>query len=134
MIVRSLESLAGTKREVRGETWISRRLLLAGDGMGFSLHETVLHAGTETRMHYKNHLEAVLCTGGEAEIEDLATGQRHRIVPGTMYALNEHDRHVLRVKKDFRCVCVFNPPCTGNETHDAEGSYPLLAEEEAAPL
>jgi len=129
MIVRSLESLAGTEREVRGETWVSRRLLLKGDGMGFSLHETVLHAGTETRMHYKNHLEAVLCVGGEAEIEDLATGLRHRIVPGTMYALNEHDRHVLRVKEDFRCVCVFNPPCTGAETHDADGSYPLLAPE-----
>jgi len=46
-----------------------------------------------------------------------------------MYALNVQDRHVLRVKEDFRCVCVFNPPCSGAETRDAEGSYPLLGEE-----
>ncbi|MBI1319880.1 MAG: L-ectoine synthase [Candidatus Hydrogenedens sp.] len=134
MIVRSIESLKGTDREVKGETWVSRRLLLKSDGMGFSFHETVLYTGTETRMWYKNHLEAVLCVEGEAEIEDLATGQKHRITPGTMYALNEHDRHVLRVLQDFRCVCVFNPPCTGQETHDAEGSYPLPAEEEPAAV
>ena len=126
MIVRTLDSLTGTDREVKGETWVSRRLLLQQDGMGFSFHETVLYAGTETRMWYKNHLEAVLCVEGEAEIEDLGTGEKHTLLPGTMYALNDHDRHVLRVKTDFRVVCVFNPPCTGGETHDADGSYPLL--------
>jgi len=129
VIVRSIESLKGTEREVKGETWVSRRLLLKKDGMGFSFHETVLHAGTVTKMWYKNHLEAVLCVEGEAEIEDLGTGEKHVIVPGTMYALNMNDRHILRVKEDFRVVCVFNPPCTGRETHDPDGAYPLLEDE-----
>lgn len=128
MIVRSIESLKGTEREVQAPTWVSRRLLLKEDGMGFSFHETTLYAGTVTKMWYKNHLEAVLCVGGEGEIEDLNTGEKHKIVPGTMYALNLNDRHILTAHKDLTMICVFNPPCTGQETHDADGSYPLVEE------
>jgi L-ectoine synthase len=134
MIVRSVGDLRGTSREVHAETWVSRRLLLKEDGMGFSLHETILYAGTETAMWYKNHLEAVLCVEGEGEIEDLATGERHIITPGTMYALNVHDRHVLKARKNLRMVCVFNPPCTGQETHDEEGAYPLVVDEPSSAV
>ena len=42
MIVRNLTDLENTERDVRAETWRSRRLLLADDKMGFSLHDTVL--------------------------------------------------------------------------------------------
>jgi len=129
MIVRSIDDVKGTDREVKAPTFVSRRLLLRRDGMGFSLHETTLYAGTETYIWYKNHLEAVFCLEGEAEIETLADGTVHRIVPGTMYALDQHDKHKLRALTDFRVLCVFNPPCTGNEVHDAEGTYPLLEEE-----
>ena len=129
MKIRKLDDLVDTEADVRAETWRSRRLLLARDGMGFSMHDTVLYTGTETRMHYQNHLEAVYCIEGEAEIEDLATGERHRIAPGTLYALDDHDEHVLRVVEDFRCVCVFNPPVTGREVHDENGVYPLLTDE-----
>ena len=126
MIIRRLEELEGTEREVKAPTWTSRRLLLREDGMGFSFHETILHAGTVTQMWYKNHQEAVLCVEGEGELEDLETGQHHVIKPGTMYALDKHDRHVLTAKTDLRMICVFNPPCVGCETHDKDGSYPLL--------
>ncbi len=131
MIVRSIEDLRGTDREVHAENWMSTRLLLKDDGMGFSFHETILYAGTETRMWYKNHVESVYCVAGEGELEDLADGVRHAIGPGTMYALDKHDRHVLRAKTDLRMLCVFNPPCTGRETHDADGSYPLVDEARA---
>ena len=130
MIVRRLDALTGTAREVKAPTWVSRRLLLASDGMGFSLQETVLRAGTTTTMWYKNHVEAVLCVSGEGALEDLETGQTHLIAPGTMYALDRHDRHILRAETDLRMVCVFNPPCTGDETHDEDGSYPLLNQPE----
>ena len=119
-----LEDVVGSDREVAGETWVSRRLLLAGDGMGFSLHDTVLHAGTETRMHYKHHLEAVYCIEGTGSVEDLATGERHPFGPGTVYALDQHDRHVLRCETRCRFVCVFNPPLRGDETHGPDGAYP----------
>ena len=39
------------------------------------------------------------------------------------YALDEHDAHVLRVTRELRLVCVFNPPLAGGETHDAQGGY-----------
>ena len=126
MIVRTLEQIEGTDRDVKAETFSSRRLLLRKDGMGFSLHDTVLYAGTETLIWYKNHLEAVYCISGEAEIETLADGKIHPIGPGTMYALDKNDKHMLRAKTDFRVICVFNPPLTGQEVHDAEGVYPIL--------
>jgi len=134
VIVRTVEAMRGTRREVQADTWVSRRLLLKEDGMGFSFHETVLYAGTETRMWYRNHLEAVLCVEGEGELTDLATGERHVIMPGVMYALNEHDRHILKARKNLRMVCVFNPPCTGREVHDADGAYPLLDEDNEPAL
>lgn len=129
MIVRSLDDIRGTSREVNAPTWVSHRLLLSEDGMGFSFHVTTLYAGTETRMWYKNHLEAVLCVDGAGELEDLGTGEKHLITAGTMYALNENDRHVLRARSNLKMVCVFNPPCTGRETHDEDGAYPLLQDD-----
>ncbi len=129
MIIRSLDDIRGTDREVNASTWVSMRLLLADDAMGFSFHVTTLFAGTETHMWYKNHQEAVLCIEGDGEIEDLATGEKHLITAGTMYALNDHDKHILRARTNLKMVCVFNPPCTGRETHDKDGAYPLLVDE-----
>ncbi|MEV6107316.1 ectoine synthase [Streptomyces sp. NPDC051940] len=131
MIVRSFKEVEGTDRHVRSHsgTWESKRIVLAQEGVGFSLHETVLYAGTETRMWYANHIEAVVCTEGEAELTDEETGETHLISPGVMYLLDGHERHTLRPTSDFRCLCVFNPPVTGREDHDENGTYPLLTEE-----
>ena len=126
MIVRTLQDIVGTERDVDGGNWSSRRLCLADDGMGFSMHDTVLRAGTETRMWYKHHLEGVYCIEGRATLEDEATGEVHEIGPGTIYLLDDHDRHVLRVEEDLRVICTFNPPVTGSEVHDEDGAYPLL--------
>jgi len=130
MIVKHVSEVKGTDDEVYAEkgTWVSRRFLLKKDEMGFSFHETIIFAGTETYLWYKNHLEAVYCVGGEGEIEDLGTGEIHPIKDGTMYALNNHDKHYLRSKKDMRLICVFNPPLVGREDHDEDGAYPLLDE------
>ncbi|MBI2502307.1 MAG: ectoine synthase [Candidatus Latescibacteria bacterium] len=129
MIVRTLDQIIGTARDVGAQTWTSRRLLLKEDGMGFSLHETLVRAGTETSMWYKHHVEAAYCIEGEGEVEVVPSGAVYPIAPGTVYALDQHERHLLRATSDLRLVCVFNPPCTGREVHDAEGAYPLLEEE-----
>ncbi len=131
MIVRRLQQIIGSSRDVKAENgnWVSRRLLLREDGMGFSLHETTIFAGTETYIWYKNHVEAVYCVGGEGEIEDLEAGKTHQIRDGTMYALNRNERHYLRAKTDMRMICVFNPALTGSEIHDREGAYPLVTDE-----
>lgn len=128
MIVRNIDEIRGTAQEVAAPNWVSRRLLLARDGMGFSFHETTIFAGTETHIHYRNHLEAVFCVAGEGEIETVADGRRYEIRPGVMYALDRHDEHYLRARSELKLVCVFNPPLTGREVHDEEGVYPLTAE------
>lgn len=124
MIVRSLDSVLGTERDVAGEGWRSRRLLLRRDGLGFSLHDTTVAAGSRLELEYRHHQEACYCLEGEAEIRDLATGRTHRIEPGVVYALDRNDRHTITVSRELRLVCVFNPPLSGGETHDASGSFP----------
>ncbi|MBA3069223.1 MAG: ectoine synthase [Hyphomonas sp.] len=126
MIVRDLAKESLTRRRVDGTGWTSVRLLLKDDGMGFSFHITTIHAGAELQMHYKNHLESVFCMEGTGSIEDLATGERHAIRPGVMYALNENDKHVLRADASgpMMMACVFNPPVIGNEVHGPDGAYP----------
>jgi L-ectoine synthase len=129
MIVRDIKDIIGTEREVKGEGWTSRRLLLKKDGMGFSFHETIIPAGATLQLWYKKHLEAVYCVAGNGSIEDLATGQIHQIHDGILYALNDHDQHILRGgSEDMRLICAFNPPVTGRETHDSDGSYELVEE------
>lgn len=124
MIVRNLKDVVGSAREVKGKTWTSRRLFLAHENMGFSLHDTLMHAGTETRMCYRNHLEAVYCVGGRGSIELVSTGEVFPISDGTAYALDQHDEHILRAETEMRMICVFNPPVTGREVHDETGAYP----------
>lgn len=125
MIVRQLQDCENSERCVKSETWQSVRMLLADDNMGFSFHITTIYAGTETPIHYTNHLESVYCMSGNGSIKDLATGTTHQIVPGTLYVLDQHDKHLLfGGSEDMVLACVFNPPITGREVHDADGSYP----------
>jgi L-ectoine synthase len=127
MKIVDIEQIKGSDQEVEGPGWTSRRLLLKKDGMGFSFHETIIPAGAELPLWYKNHLEAVYCVAGDGSIEDLATGEIHPIRDGILYALDKHDRHILRGGSEaMRLICAFNPPVTGRETHDADGSYELV--------
>ena len=126
MIVRSLNEITGTDRDVDTPNWNSKRLLLAKDGASFSMHDTLIRAGTETEMWYANHLEAVYCVGGKGTVETVDDGQVYEITDGTIYVLDGHEKHVLRAESDMRMVCVFTPPLTGREVHDERGVYPLL--------
>jgi L-ectoine synthase len=130
MIVRRLKDILHTERDIVTDTWASRRLLLSDDGMGFSMHETTIFAGTQTHIWYKNHFEAVYCVEGSGEVELIPSGEIFRIEPGTMYALNKNDQHWLRADAggDMRVVCSFNPPLVGTEVHDADGVYAVAAE------
>ena len=127
MIVRTVEDLKthGSYREKPG-VWSSARYLLRRDGMGLTLTEATVAAGSSQTMQYKNHVEANLIIEGEGDVTDLATGRVHRLKPGTMYALDRHDRHRIDATTDMRLVCVFSPALVGPETHDEDGSYPML--------
>lgn len=128
MLVRKLSDIDGSDRDIRSETWKSRRLLLASDGRGYSLHDTILYAGTETTMEYANHIESVYCIEGKGRLLDLVDGDEHVLEAGTLYVLDGHERHQVVAETDLRMICVFTPPVTGNEVHDENGAYPLVTE------
>lgn len=119
MIIRSLQEVQGTERDVAWGNGESRRFLLEKDGMGYSLTDTVVNSGTESLLEYKNHMEACYCIEGEGEVE--VDGKIYPIKAGTMYALDRHDKHYLRAKTTMRLVCVFSPPLQGSEAHRLEG-------------
>ena len=115
MIVRSLS-------EVPSVEWgngLSRRFLVAADGMGYSLTDTLVRAGTKSPLQYRNHLEACYCIAGSGMVVD-ADGNEYPITPGTMYALDQHDEHWLIASpdEDLRLVCMFTPALQGDEAHD----------------
>jgi len=124
MIIRTLTHISGTDREVRADNWTSRRLLLRADGMGFSLHDTVIHGGTSTRMCYRHHVEAVYCIEGKGSVTATSTGETFPIEAGTVYALDGHEDHILTAETSLRMICVFNPALSGSEIHDEDGAYP----------
>jgi L-ectoine synthase len=128
VIVRTLEEITDTERDVKTEHWRSKRIVLAGDAVGFSLHETVLEAGSVNDFWYANHIEAVWVIEGEGELLDKDNDVTYRLGPGSVYVLNGHEHHQLRPRTQMRTVCVFNPPVTGREVHDENGVYPLIVE------
>lgn len=119
MIIRSLETIINSERDVSWGNGKSRRFLVEKDGMGYSLTDTIVEAGTESLLEYKNHLEACYCIEGIGEVE--VDGEVHPITPGTMYALDRHEKHYLRAETTMRLICVFNPPLKGDESHNLEG-------------
>ncbi|TVP88181.1 MAG: ectoine synthase [Pseudomonadaceae bacterium] len=128
MIVRTLDECINSDRRVKAENgnWESVRMLLKDDNMGFSFHITTIFAGTETHIHYKNHLESVYCMSGNGEIKTLSDGKVYQIQPGTLYILDKHDEHMLYGgSEDMKMACVFNPPLSGKEVHDKDGVYPV---------
>ena len=121
MIVKSKEDVIGTKGDAKGDKWRSQRLLHV-EGMGVTLVDGLLEPGFDMILWQKDHLEACYCIEGEGTVEELDSGRVHEIKPGTLYAMNDHDRHRIRAITRMRVICTFVPPLTGTEVHDADGS------------
>ena len=95
MIVKNYEELAGTTSETvlgNGRA-VTRRFLLAEDGVGFTLSDIRIEAGESAQLWYKYHIEANYIIEGEGILEELDTNVRHVLKPGVMYCLDQHDRH-----------------------------------------
>ncbi len=115
MIVRRLTDIV----PVEWGNGLSRRFLTQTDGMGYSLTDTIVRAGTRSALEYRHHLEACYCIAGRGQV--VATdGQSHVLEPGVMYALDKHDAHYLIAEpgEDLRLVCVFVPALEGPERHE----------------
>lgn len=122
MIVKRLEDVVGAKGDAHCDKWHSLRLLHEEDGMGVTLTDSILEEGFEMVLWQKNHLEACYCLEGQGTVEELETGAVHEIKAGTLYAMNNHDRHRIRAKTRMRVICTFFPALTGDEVHDEDGS------------
>jgi L-ectoine synthase len=117
MIVRNIDTVP----TVEWGNGLSRRFLVADDGVGYTVTDTLVRAGTKSRLEYRNHLEACYCIEGSGEVIEL-DGTSHALVPGTLYALDEHDAHFLVASphEDLRLVCVFTPALRGDEVHSLD--------------
>lgn len=103
---------------------LSQRFLTLRDGMGYTITDTIVRAGTSSALEYRHHLEACYCIAGSGTVVDSA-GDPHPIEPGTLYALDKHDPHHLIASphEDLRLVCVFSPALIGDETHDLSNGF-----------
>jgi L-ectoine synthase len=126
MFVKTLSDVrrAGLERTVAGGAAVSARYLTADDHLGFSLTSVRLQVGAEADLWYKHHWETNLVLDGTLEVTDDATGDVHRLGPGGLYLVGPKDRHHVKALTDLHAISVFNPPLTGAEDHDADGSYP----------
>ncbi|MGY4721725.1 ectoine synthase [Naumannella cuiyingiana] len=117
MIVRQLKDVT----TIAWGNGLSRRFLLDSDGLGYTVTDTIVLAGTRSLLEYRNHLEACYCIEGSGEVITVE-GTSHRITPGTLYALDQHDAHYLVADpdSDLRLVCVFSPALKGTEAHSLD--------------
>jgi len=125
MKVIDIKDLHGTEREIHCPKggFVSRRILIKSDNMGYTMTETTVPVGEKQRWHYKNHLESCYCVKGEGVLENITTGETFDIYPGVTYVLDKNDPHYFTAKKEVVLVCVFNPPLNGKEVHKEDGSY-----------
>lgn len=110
-------------RKVEFHSGVSNRILLDEDKMGYTLTKTVIEPGKRVFQHYKNHLESCYCVAGRATLTNAATGEEFEIVPDVTYVLDDHDAHYFEAHEQTILICVFNPPLTGREIHQEDGSY-----------
>jgi L-ectoine synthase len=125
MRVVSIKDFIGTEREVHFKEGVSVRPILKNDHMGFSVHKTIIPKGQKGHWHYTHHLESCYCIQGKGILTDLTTGIMYDIVPDTIYSLDKHDDHMFEALEDTILISIFNPPCTGQEVHNEDGSYSI---------
>jgi L-ectoine synthase len=118
MIIRSVAEVLGTFRDVHGGGWKSRRLVLADEDVGYSVHETTLEAGVNLRFEYAHHRETVYCVSGEGQVEDLASGRTVALAPGSLYSAGIGEPHRIATTTEMRLLCIFTPPLAGTEEAD----------------
>ena len=108
---------------IETDDFISDRLVLAADNMGYSVSLTTLKAGMCKTMCYSAHLETCYCLSGMGTITNTATGETHTLAPGVLYALDQHDEHRVETADGMTMLCIFQPALNGNEKHRPDGSY-----------
>lgn len=115
---------SGMVIDLPGKNVHSQRYLTARDGMGFSYHINRIGAGVASELWYKHHWEGNFIISGRGTLTDRATGQTWPLGPGALYVVGPNDRHLIEADEGFLLASIFAPALIGDETHDADGSYP----------
>lgn len=112
-----------------GGTAMARRYLTKVDGTGFTISDLTAEGRKEgSDLWYRHHVEANYVVSGDGEVVDRETKEKWPIGPGTLYVVGPRDRHRITNSGRVHILSIFNPPLEGDETHDAEGSYPPTGE------
>ncbi len=128
MIYHSAEDLKGTKRFVQADGFVSIRLALAEDNLGFTVTEATGKTDIDLEIEHKNHIEAVYVLEGTGEVEIMETGETYKLYPGVFYAFDKHERHRYRLDTEVKAIAIFNPPLVGDEINDETGGYAATPE------
>lgn len=125
MKVINVADIAGTEREVSCPNggFVSSRVLLEADNMGYTMTKTVIPVNGKQFWHYKKHLESCYCIAGKGILTNKITGEEFEIKPDVVYVLDNNDPHYFEAIEEVVLICVFNPPLTGKEVHNEDGSY-----------
>lgn len=102
----------------------ARRYLTQDDGCGFTLSTARPPANSSANLWYRNHVEANFILEGRGAVEDLSTGEKWDLSPGSLYVVGPRDQHRMSANTEVYLMAVFNPPLVGDETHDEQGGYP----------
>ena len=101
----------------------SNRILLDKDNMGYTMTKTVIPVNGKQFWRYKNHLESCYCVKGRGELTNKETGETFEIKEDVTYVIDKGEAHYFEAFEEVVLICVFNPPLTGQEVHDKDGSY-----------
>jgi L-ectoine synthase len=118
MFISSITDVIGTDREVQGDGWTSRRVILAGEGMGYSVHETTVDAGSRLHLAYEHHRETVYCLEGRGTLLEVASAEAVALTPGSVYSAGMREEHILTCDTEMTFLCIFTPGLEGNEEAD----------------
>lgn len=111
-------------KAVKFHAGVSHRIITKSDNMGFGFHKTVISPDAgKVFQHYKNHLESCYCVSGKALLTNAVTGEYFAIGADMTYVLDNNDPHYFEALEETVLLCVFNPPLTGDEIHQDDGSY-----------
>ena len=85
------------------------RYLTQADECGFTISTPRSPAGDGIVLHYKNHVEANYVIEGEGTAEDLTTGEKWDLFPGSMYFVGPKDRHQVNTTTGFYLLSGIQP-------------------------
>jgi L-ectoine synthase len=124
MKIRTISQIENTGKDVKFTGGNSLRLILESDNMGFAFMKTIIPKGGPHKWHYPHHLESCFCIAGSGILTNLTNGEVHNIFVDTIYILDGNEPHTFEATEDCVLISVFNPPLSGNESHDINGHYP----------